>query len=646
MAQNSFALMTTIGRAKEAAALANGTPIQITHIAIGDGSTIPSGGETELYHEVARKTISANGIVIGATNTAYFDCFLSAAEGPYTIREAGLYDSEGDLIAIARYDPPINKPVPASGQVIEATIRLEVAFSDTANIVVVIDPAMKVALQRLTRLPWIPVVSMTVNVPPASPAVGDTYLIAAGASGAWAGQDGKLAEYTTAGWAILAPKGGHGISLPNGSVFVRVAGIYVEFAVFARQLMMRGSDLAVKAWRSSPPVGPHALGDAYVVKSPGAGAWENQSHKLAVWNGSAWLFSDAVNGLQANYNDGGRFAVIWFDGAAWQSLTGTVKPAVVTTFYVKADGSRDFLNLTACFNYLRGFTIPPDAEVIVRVEGNLNEPETVDLYHTDGPRISVIGQAMPGAFPVFADFTGNAATDGAMLRTRFASVLSCTSRETVAFLVGSRLKRLENFLFVAPTVGSGNKPVLQIGEIDVSNFTRTGFGGVFIKNCWFHGGGLPLWLRCNADLVYDNLGVSHAYGSAGARFAQRSFASSLSGVLRVFHCAQTGVAVWFASSLSPGDAAVEVRNCGQSGVQVHNNSFARLFAATIKSNALNNVHGLAGSIIDLTNADAATSGSGTDILAANACFIDGSGSTGTVSPAANTLGNSNAYIKR
>lgn len=228
MAQNSFALLTNLGRAKEAAALANGTTVTVTHIAIGDGATVPSGGETALYHEVARKTIAGHGTVAGASNVAYFDIFLAAAEGPYTIREAGLYDADGDMIAIARYDPPINKPVPASGQTVEGTIRLEVAFSNVANVTIVVDPSMQVALQRLTRLPWIPVISMSTTAPPASPAVGDTYLVPAAATGAWAGQSGRIAEYTNAGWATMTPPNGHGISLPDGRVFEQIGGTYVE----------------------------------------------------------------------------------------------------------------------------------------------------------------------------------------------------------------------------------------------------------------------------------------------------------------------------------------------------------------------------------------------------------------------------------
>jgi hypothetical protein len=118
--------------------------------------------------------------------------------------------------------------VPASGQTIEATVRLEVAFSNVANITIVVDPSFQVALQRLTRLPWIPIISMSLATPPASPIAGDTYVIAASPTGSWSGQAGKIAEYTTAGWAIIAPPNGHGVSLLDGRVFERVSGTYVE----------------------------------------------------------------------------------------------------------------------------------------------------------------------------------------------------------------------------------------------------------------------------------------------------------------------------------------------------------------------------------------------------------------------------------
>lgn len=229
MPQSSFALMTALGRAKEAAALANATTIDITHIAIGNGVTVPSGGETQLYNEVDRKTVSARGVVGGSANTMFADIFLAADDGPYVISEAGLIDSDGDLIAIARYDPPINKPIPSSGQTIEGVIRLQVAFSNASVVNIVVDSAMLVALQRLSRIPWVPINAFQVNTPPSTPAAGDTYVIGSAPTGAWAGNAGKLAEYTTVGWSILTPPNGHGVGAADGRLYVRIGDAYVEY---------------------------------------------------------------------------------------------------------------------------------------------------------------------------------------------------------------------------------------------------------------------------------------------------------------------------------------------------------------------------------------------------------------------------------
>ena len=227
MTQTTFTLLTNKGRSKEAAALANNSSIQVSHIAIGDGLTVPSGGETQLYHELARKPISANGLVSGATDTAYFEIYLTADEGPYTIREAGLFDAEGDLLAIAHYDPPIAKPTPDSGQTVEGTIRLQVQFSNTDNIVVKVDPSIKIPLQRLTLCPWVPVKAIDKVTPPNNPNLGDAYVIPEKADGIWKGHANEIAEYTAGGWAVTQSRDGHGIGLPDGSIYTKINGRYV-----------------------------------------------------------------------------------------------------------------------------------------------------------------------------------------------------------------------------------------------------------------------------------------------------------------------------------------------------------------------------------------------------------------------------------
>ncbi|WP_417436613.1 DUF2793 domain-containing protein [Hoeflea sp.] len=75
---------------------------------------------------------------------------------------------------------------------------------------------------------WVPVVSMTITDPPGAPAAGDIYLVPDAATGDWAANVGKIAEWTGAAWAYSTPPNGHGISLPDGRVFERIGGAYVE----------------------------------------------------------------------------------------------------------------------------------------------------------------------------------------------------------------------------------------------------------------------------------------------------------------------------------------------------------------------------------------------------------------------------------
>jgi len=126
-----FAIMTQTGRNKEAAALATGDALTITEIAWGDGNRIPGGNEAALENEQGRKAVQGSGLVHNANNTAFFEILLDVEEGPYTVRETGLFDSEGDLIAIAHYDPPVNKPK----DTVSALIRIHVLFSDLQNLV-------------------------------------------------------------------------------------------------------------------------------------------------------------------------------------------------------------------------------------------------------------------------------------------------------------------------------------------------------------------------------------------------------------------------------------------------------------------------------------------------------------------------------
>jgi hypothetical protein len=57
------------------------------------------------------------------------------------------------------------------------------------------------------------------NTPPGSPAAGDCYIVAAGGTGAWAGQDGKLAIYA-GGWVFAPVTAGLVVYVEDEDIFV------------------------------------------------------------------------------------------------------------------------------------------------------------------------------------------------------------------------------------------------------------------------------------------------------------------------------------------------------------------------------------------------------------------------------------------
>ncbi len=61
------------------------------------------------------------------------------------------------------------------------------------------------ALRILDSVVQLSVLAADQTDPPATPADGDRYLLPAGATGVWAGEDGKIAVWNDAAWSFLAP---------------------------------------------------------------------------------------------------------------------------------------------------------------------------------------------------------------------------------------------------------------------------------------------------------------------------------------------------------------------------------------------------------------------------------------------------------
>lgn len=64
------------------------------------------------------------------------------------------------------------------------------------------------ALQRLDMLVQATVASADLSTPPAQPVAGTCWIVAADATGAWAGRDGAIAQWTGGGWRFCNPRDG------------------------------------------------------------------------------------------------------------------------------------------------------------------------------------------------------------------------------------------------------------------------------------------------------------------------------------------------------------------------------------------------------------------------------------------------------
>lgn len=241
MAQAYFSLVTTTGKIKLAESAAGGDPLVITHFAIGDGNgaeTNPTAASTALVREVWRTPVES--VVTDPDNPSAIlvTAIIPTNAGGWWMREFGIFDQAGSMIAVAK---PVSqyKPTALEGQLEDIRYEFQIIIGENANVTLLVDPsvllatrawveARKIPMSQLMRLPWLPVISMTLSSPPGSPATGDTYLVPSNATGAWAANIGKIAEWSGSAWSYVTPPDGHGISLPDGRVFERVDGNYVE----------------------------------------------------------------------------------------------------------------------------------------------------------------------------------------------------------------------------------------------------------------------------------------------------------------------------------------------------------------------------------------------------------------------------------
>lgn len=112
-------ILTDIGRQKRAEAMISGIHVKVEKFVVGDGngdSYTPTGTETTLKNEKYRTYIGSMGLDKSNKATWQITSVIPEDIGGFYIREYGLIDADGDLIAIGTCDA-INKPDPAEGKI-------------------------------------------------------------------------------------------------------------------------------------------------------------------------------------------------------------------------------------------------------------------------------------------------------------------------------------------------------------------------------------------------------------------------------------------------------------------------------------------------------------------------------------------------
>jgi phage-related tail fiber protein len=142
-----FATLTNVGMAKQANADALGVAWTFAQMGVGDANgtdPVPSAAQTSLINERRRRPL--NQVKVDPNNAAVIiaEQVIPADEGGWWIREIGLYDADGDLVAVANCAPSF-KPVLSQGSGRTQVVRMNFIVASTGNITLKIDPAVVLA---------------------------------------------------------------------------------------------------------------------------------------------------------------------------------------------------------------------------------------------------------------------------------------------------------------------------------------------------------------------------------------------------------------------------------------------------------------------------------------------------------------------
>ncbi|MFL4881564.1 phage tail protein [Escherichia coli] len=145
-----YAILTNQGAARLANATMLGSKLNLTQMAVGDANGVlptPDPAQTKLINQ--KRIALLNLLSVDPNNQSQIiaEQIIPENEGGFWIREIGLYDDEGVLIAVANC-PETYKPQLQEGSGRTQTIRMILVVTNTEAITLKIDPSVVLATRK------------------------------------------------------------------------------------------------------------------------------------------------------------------------------------------------------------------------------------------------------------------------------------------------------------------------------------------------------------------------------------------------------------------------------------------------------------------------------------------------------------------
>ncbi|WP_239499340.1 phage tail protein [Pseudomonas putida] len=362
-----FAILTNVGMAKQANADALGIPWKFSQMGVGDANgtdPIPNATQTRLINEWRRRPL--NQVRIDPVNPAVIiaEQVIPADEGGKWIREIGLYDADGDLVAVANCAPSY-KPVLSQGSGRTQVVRMNFIVASTGNITLKMDPAVVLAtreyvdqriMEELYKLDSKQSVRVatTANIALAGLLTIDGIALVAG--------DRVLVKNQTAAKD-------NGIYLAAASGWTRAPDADISPEVTSALLVSveQGATLADTRWQ--------LVTDGVIVLGTTALTFQNVTQGFAPINSPAFLGSPTAP-LPAQFDSGLLLAPTAFVQRALGNMSGGRSINVSGAITLAASDAGQFISVA--YGAAQAVTLPPLADVAVGTTIALHNPSGVE----------------------------------------------------------------------------------------------------------------------------------------------------------------------------------------------------------------------------------------------------------------------------